>query len=133
MVVDSIHAGLGILAPAATDILDLLLPDALVGFGSTVEAGPIAIHQSGSSPTLDALRGGQSAGLGMWAGLDLDAGVMRPDLTLTALATAGIPGPIALVSPDHAGAGGSFVLALQSGERNGLELAPSNRRPVPIT
>ncbi len=92
-------------------------PDASVGFASPLDqAGRIAVHRSGRSPTLDALRGGQSQGLGMFAGMDLEAGVMQPALSLTALATSGIPGPGALVPPDRPGGQASLLVALRGDE-----------------
>ena len=49
-------------------------------------------------------------------GLDLDLGLMRPDLSLTALATAGIAGPAALAPPEQVGASASLLFALPGDE-----------------
>jgi len=78
---------------------------------SSSPAGIIAVHAGRSSPTLEALRGGQSQGLGVFAAMDLDLGMMRPALTLTALATSGVPGPVALAPPERFGGGASMLVA----------------------
>jgi hypothetical protein len=94
-------------------------PDSSLGFGSRGDqAGLVAAHPSGSSPALDALRGGQSQGPGMASGRELELGVMRPALALTALATSGIPERVAQAPPDLPGAETSFIVALRAEERS---------------
>jgi hypothetical protein len=104
------------LGPVLESLVGFFTPDASLGSATQDQAGGIAVHGSGKSPALDALLGGQSQGLGMLAGLDLDLGTMRPALSLTALATAGIPGPLAIAPPERPGEHASLLFSLPGDE-----------------
>jgi hypothetical protein len=96
---------------------DVLFPDSSVGCGyARDQAGTVARSQGGTNPALDALRGGQSPGLGILAGRELDLGLMRPALSLAALSTSGIPGPAALAAPEIPGEGALRIFALRGEE-----------------
>jgi hypothetical protein len=111
---EAADASLGWLDDRRAGLPGLFAPDFSAGFAAAEEfVGTIAVHRSGASPTLDALLGGQAQGLGMSAGSDLELGVMRPALTLSSLATAGIPGPFALAPPEMPG-GPSLRVALRA-------------------
>lgn len=117
VVLEAVDTALGWLGRCWAGLRELLVSDSSAGVAAAEEfVGTIAVHRSGTSPTLDALLGGQSQGLGMSAGSDLELGVMRPALTLTSLSTSGIPGPGALAPPELPGGEPSFILALRAQE-----------------
>jgi hypothetical protein len=112
---EAVDAGLGWLGRCWAGLRELLTPDFSAGVAAAGEfVGMIAVHGSGSSPTLEALVGGQSQGLGISAGRELDLGVMRPALALTSLSTAGIPGPVALAPPELPGGEPSLIVAARA-------------------
>ncbi len=111
----AIDAAMGWLGRCAAALAGLLFPDSSAGVASAEEfVGTIARDPLGRSPALEALRGGQSQGNGLLAGFELEVGVMRPALTLAALATSGIPGPAALAPPEIPGGGSSVLLSLRA-------------------
>jgi hypothetical protein len=95
---------------------DPVVPDTAIGVDSAGARGNAATHWSAKNPTAEALRGGQSPGLGLASGFDLDLGVMRPDLTLATFASYGIPGRVAATTPEYPGSPGSLLVALQAGD-----------------
>jgi hypothetical protein len=115
VVLDAVDAAMGWLARCGAFLRDLLIPDYSAGVAAGDEfVGTIAVDAGGGRPALEALRGGQSQGLGLSAGLDLDLGVMRPALTLAALATSGVPERAALAPPEIPGGEPSFLLSLSA-------------------
>jgi hypothetical protein len=115
--IDPLGAALGSAAGAAPT---LHFPDHTVGIGPAprVRDGA-AVNGRGYSPALDFLASGQSAGLGLNSGLDLDLGLMQPPRSASEPATGGIPGPVVLAAPSHPDARLNVLLRSQALDEGG--------------